>query len=183
VVHDADLLCFVSIPRMPSNYPGARADVDPVGPDFLNSLLGLAPSIDPTCPADLKADVLAALWKRRPAAPPKSDDPTVAIHYRNDYGGRPADALVFALDGVAVKLKCNVAEDAEEVVFAGPLRPGLHHLDTVYDFHAGKGGRGGRSELTFKIKPGKGQALVVILGRNDEEWPVAYLEPARPSGR
>jgi hypothetical protein len=137
------------------------------------------PQMDPTCPAQLKDDVLAALWKRRPAAPPTRGAPSVMIRYRNEYG-RAADALVFALDGVAVKLKCNAEESAEGLVFDGPLKPGVHHLDTVFDFGTTKGGRGGRTALTFKVKAGSSQRLVVVFNRNGEEWPVAYIDSAKP---
>ncbi len=140
---------------------------EPVPPDA---------TMDPTCPKDLKDQVLAALWKRRPAKQPRRDAPTVTIRYRNDYG-HPADALVFALDGVPVKLKCNAAEKSEAVLFTGPLAPGLHHLDAVFDYGFGKGGRGGRSPLTFEVKPGQNRTLLVIIDRTGDEWPAAYLEP------
>lgn len=146
---------------------------EPVPPDA---------ALDPACPKDLKDQVLAALWKRRPARKPGRDAPTVTIRYRNDYG-HSADALLFALDGVPVKLTCNAADKSGSVLFAGPLAPGLHHLDAVFDYGFGKGGRGGRAPLTFKVKPGQDQTLLVVIDRNDDEWPVAYLQPARREAR
>jgi hypothetical protein len=147
--------------------PPSMTMAEPVPPDA---------AMDPACPKDLKDQVLAALWKRRPARKPGRDAPTVTIRYRNDYG-YSADALLFALDGVPVKLTCNAPQKSELVLFAGPLAPGLHHLDAVFDYGFGKGGRGGRAPLTFKVKPGQDQALLVVIDRNGEEWPVAYLQP------
>jgi hypothetical protein len=149
------------------------AGANPAAPDA---------TMDAACPKELKDNVLAALWKRRPAPKPKGSDPTVTIRYRNDYG-RPADALLFALDGAAVKLECNAGEKSEAVLFSGPLAPGIHHLDAVFDFGFGKGGRGGRSPLTFKVRPGKKYAFRVVVDRNDEEWPVARIESAQPERR
>jgi hypothetical protein len=139
-------------------------------------------AMDPACPKELKDRVLAALWKRRPAKKPGRDAPTVTIVYRNDYG-YTADALLFALDGIPVALTCNAPQKTEIVLFAGPLAPGLHHLDAVFDFGFGKGGRGGRSPLTFKVKAGLAQTHLVVIDRNDDEWPVAFLEPSRRENR
>jgi hypothetical protein len=151
---------------VPSDARAGAPHAEPVAPEA---------QMDPTCPTELKANVLAALWKRHPSPQPPRGAPSVMIRYRNDYG-QPADALLFALDGVAVKLKCNAERNSEGLIFNGPLKPGVHQLDAVFDFALGRGGRGGRSPLTFKVQAGTGQRVVVVIDRNGEEWPVAYVE-------
>lgn len=136
-------------------------------------------TMDPACPKELTIEMLAQLWQRRPSSGPHRDASIVTIQYRNDYG-QPADAVLFALDGVTLKLKCNVPEHSGGVIFDGPLNPGVHHLDAVFNFGLRKGGRGGRSPLTFRVKRGRSLSLIVVVGRNDEEWPVAFVEPVRP---
>src|SRR5262245_24604042 len=69
---------------------------------------------DPTCPADLRDEVLFNLWERKPAAKPRPKAPTVHVTYKNDYG-RAADALLIAIDGVPAFFKCGAPEGAGEV--------------------------------------------------------------------
>ncbi len=131
------------------------------------------PSVDANsiCSNELKTEVLANLWKR-PSAKKSTDKPaTVRLNYRNDYG-RSARALLFAVDGVAVKLTCEVPEGAGEV-FVGPLEPGAHYFDVVFNFGSG---RVGRSPHLFKVKHGVQIGLTVVLDRDDHEQPQAHVE-------
>ena len=87
---------------------------------------------DSTCPGELKAEVLHNLWKRRPGAKPGRAAATLRVSYHNDYG-RNADALLIAVDGAPVYLRCAAPEDRAEV-FVGSLAAGVHHVDAVYNF-------------------------------------------------
>jgi hypothetical protein len=33
------------------------------------------------------------------------------------------------------------------------------------------------------VKPGQAQALLIVIDRNSDEWPTAYLQPARGEDR
>ena len=127
------------------------------------------------CSKELTTEVLAQLWRRGSTPMPAPRDPFVTIKYRDGYG-QPADALLFALDGVTLMLNCNVSARSAGDLFAGRLSPGIHHLDAVFNFGIGKGGRGGRAPLTFKVKPGRTLSLTVVIDRNDHEWPIAFVE-------
>jgi hypothetical protein len=131
---------------------------------------------DPACPKDLKAEVLDNLWQRPPAPKPTHNPATVSLRYSNDYG-RSASALLFAVDGVPVKLKCEAPEGSGEV-FVGPLEPGTHYIDVVFNFGPG---RVGRSPYPFKVKSGKNVALTVVFDRDGEEQPYAHVESEEPS--
>lgn len=132
-----------------------------------------APS-DSTCPGELKAEVLHNLWERPPVAKPGRAAAKVRVSYRNDYG-HPPDALLIAVDGAPVYLRCAAPEGRGEV-FAGPLAPGVHHLDAVYNFGPG---RVGRTPYAFKVKPGSDRSITVVLDRNGDEHPTAYFESTR----
>jgi hypothetical protein len=124
------------------------------------------------CLAELKAEVLANLWKRPPARRPRRNAPVVTLSYSNDYG-RPADALLLALDGVPLLLTCGVFETTDDV-FSGPLAPGVHHFDAVFNFGPD---RVGRSSHAFKVKGGKESSFGVTIGRDSHEHPVVRFEP------
>jgi hypothetical protein len=131
---------------------------------------------DPACPKDLKAEVLDNLWQRPPAPKPTHNPATVSLRYINYYGG-PARALLFAVDGVPVKLKCEVPGGSGEV-FVGPLEPGTHYIDVVFNFGFG---RVGRSPYPIKVKSGKYMVLTVVFDRDGEEQPYSQVESEEPS--
>jgi len=60
----------------------------------------------------------------------------------------------------------------------GPLAPGVHHVDTVYNFGPG---RVGRTPHALKVKPGSELSLTVVLGRDGHEHPTADFESTRGS--
>jgi hypothetical protein len=126
---------------------------------------------DSTCPGELKAEVLHNLWKRRPVPKPGRAAAKLRVSYRNDYG-RPADALVIAVDGAPVYLRCAAPERQAEV-FVGSLAPGVHHVDAVYNFGPG---RVGRTPHALKLKPGGDLSITVVLGRDEHEHPTAAFE-------
>ncbi len=129
---------------------------------------------DSTCPGELKAEVLHNLWKRRPGAKPGRAAATLRVSYHNDYG-RNADALLIAVDGAPVYLRCAAPEDRAEV-FVGSLAAGVHHVDAVYNFGSG---RVGRTPHALKLKAGSTLSLTVILGRDGHEHPTANFESTR----
>jgi hypothetical protein len=133
--------------------------------------------VDSACSAELRAEMSANLWTR-PAAPAPGRHPqTATIRYRNEYGD-PAAGLLFALDGVVVRMVCGVPTGPGDP-FSRPLSAGAHHLDVVYNFG---GGRVGRTPYAFRVKPGRDVSISVLLDRNDEEFPDAHFElrSARP---
>ena len=124
------------------------------------------------CSDALKAEVLANLWTRPPAAKPTRRAAKVRVRFRNAYG-RSARALLLALDGTPTRLSCDAGE-VEGEVFDGLLEPGVHYLDAVFNFGPG---RVGRSPHRFVVKAGRDLSLTVVIDRNDEEAPIAYVEP------
>ena len=126
---------------------------------------------DSRCTGELKAEVLHNLWKRRPVAKPGRGAATLRVSYRND-NGRPADALLIAVDGAPVYLRCTAPEGRAEV-FVGLLAPGVHHVDAVYNFGPG---RVGRTPYALKLKPGSNLSITVVLDRDEHEHPTADFE-------
>lgn len=138
---------------------------------------------DSTCAGELKAEMLHNLWKRPPVAKPGRTAATLRVSYRNDYS-HPADALLIAIDGAPVYFRCAAPEGTREV-FVGPLAPGVHTIDAVYNFGPG---RVGRTPYSLKLKPGSNPSITVVLDRDEHEHPIADFEtapassaPARPT--
>jgi hypothetical protein len=131
---------------------------------------------DTTCAGELKAEVLHNMWNRRPVAKPGRAAAMLRVSYRNDYG-HPADALLIAVDGAPMYLRCAAPERRGEV-FVGPLAPGVHHVDAVYNFGPG---RVGRTPHQLKLKPGSNLSITVVLARDDHEHPTADFETGHGS--
>ena len=129
---------------------------------------------DSTCPDELKAEVLHNLWKRPPAPKPSRASAMLRVSYRNEYG-HPADALLIAVDGAAKHLGCAAPEDRGEV-FVGPLAPGVHYVDAVYNFGPG---RVGRTPYAFRMKSGRDLTITIVLDRDEHEHPTAHFESTR----
>jgi hypothetical protein len=128
---------------------------------------------DATCPRELEAEVLHNLWKRPSVPKPGRAAATLRVGIRNDYG-RAADALLIAVDGAPVYLRCATAPGSRaEEVFVGALAPGVHHVDTVYNFGPG---RVGRTPHALKLKPGRHLSITVVFDRDEHEHPMAAFE-------
>lgn len=129
------------------------------------------PACDPNCPMDLKAEVLAQLWKRPRAREPGLQAPTIQVDFNNEYH-RTADALLIAVDGVPRYFKCEAPEGRGQV-FRGPLAPGIHYVDAVFNFGPG---RVGKRPYPFQVKAGQDLSITVLIGRGDHERPGSDIE-------
>jgi hypothetical protein len=122
----------------------------------------------------LKAEVLHNLRKRPRAPKPGKNASTVLVSYRNDYGA-PADALLIGIDGEPVLLRCR-APEGHGPVFLGLLAPGVHHVDSVFNFGPG---RVGRTPHVLKVKKNEDVWLTAVIDRGDHERPAGDFEEKR----